>query len=133
MTDLGAQLAGAQRAYREALLPLLKAPWRTGRSHEGNLWARTGAAADWKDDFPFAAARTGELAAEIVASHNALLDLAAIADAGFSAELSRHEGGVWRVEVCPGPYGKRLACGHGRSPGEALAEARQWADERAAT
>lgn len=61
MSDLTDGLAAAQRAYREGLRPLLSVPWRPGRSHEGNLWARTGGQADWKDDFPLGSVRTEEL------------------------------------------------------------------------
>jgi hypothetical protein len=126
VTDLAAGLAAVQRAYREGLRPLLGVPWRTGRSHEGNIWARTGTQEDWKDDFPAGSMRTGELAAEVCDSHNAVLDLARLAKAGFDVTLSWRSG-TWRAEL-PGPGGAMVMCGQGISPGEALAKARQWAE-----
>ena len=131
MTDLVAQLAAVQRAYRQGLRPLLAARWRTGRSHEGNLWARTGTQEDWKDDYPVGSVRTEELAAEVVDSHNAMLDLGWLAEAGFNVELSRRRHGRWRVSLQPAPDGWTAMCGQGPSIGGALAKAREWAEGRA--
>lgn len=131
MSDLTDGLAAAQRAYREGLRPLLSVPWRPGRSHEGNLWARTGNQADWKDDFPLGSVRTEELAAEACGSHNALLDLEWLARAGFDVTIS-WRAGTWRVELPALPSGTVIMCGQGATVGEALAKAREWAQGRAA-
>ena len=130
MSDLAAQLAAVQRAYREGILPVLGARWRPGRSHEGNVWAQTGTQDDWKDDHPLLSAKTEELAAEVCYSHNAMLDLTWLAEAGFNVELIRRQTS-WRVSLSPAPDGWTAVCGQGASPGAALAKARDWAERRA--
>jgi hypothetical protein len=129
VTDLAAELAAVQQAYREGLRPLLGVPWRTGRSHEGNIWARTGSQEDWKDDFPAGQMRTGELAAEACDSHNAMLDLEWLTEAGFDVGLTCRQGS-WCVSLSPDLDGWTAVCGQGVSPAEALAAARKWAEER---
>ncbi len=129
-TDLAAQLAAVQRAYREGILPVLGVRWRRGRSHEGNVWAQTGSREDWKDDYPLLSAKTEELAAEVCDSHNAMLDLLWLTEAGFNVELIRRQRS-WRVSLSPAPDGWTAVCGQGGSAGEALASAREWAEGRA--
>lgn len=65
------------------------------------------------------------------ADHNAVLDLAWLAEGGFTVELSRAAGGQWRVSLALAPVRRTAMCGHGASPGEALAKARKWAEARA--
>jgi len=129
MTDLAAQLAAVQRAYREGIRPVLGVRWRPGRSHEGNVWAQTGSRDDWKDDYPLLSAKTGDLAAEVCESHNAMLDLLWLTEAGFNVEFIRRQAS-WRVSLSPAPDGWTAACGQGASIGDALAKAREWAGRR---
>jgi hypothetical protein len=63
------------------------------------------------------------------AGHNAVLDLAWLAEAGFSVELIRRQRS-WRVSLRPAPDGWTAICGQGGSIGAALAKAREWAERR---
>jgi hypothetical protein len=69
-------------------------------------------------------------AAEAVGSHNAMLDLLWLTEAGWNVELIRRQRS-WRVSLSPAPDGWTALCGQGGSIGEALAKARKWAEERA--
>lgn len=51
---------------------LTAVPWRTGRSHGANIWARTGGD-DWKADTPVGRMDSPELAEAACAAHNAAL------------------------------------------------------------
>jgi hypothetical protein len=108
---------------------LTAVPWRTGRTLGRTLYARTGGD-DWKADTPAGMLDTRELADEACAAHNAVLDLAWLAEAGFNVELIRRQRS-WRVSLQPAPDGWTAVCGQGASPGEALAKAREWAERRA--
>lgn len=133
MTDLVTGLAAVQHAYREGLRPLLAVPWRTGRSHEGNLWARTGAREDWKDDFPIGSVRTGELAAEVCAAHNERLLLGWFLGAGLEVSVAitdNYGGGPGygvRLDVEDATGTPAAFSGHETLAG-ALAAAKQWAE-----
>lgn len=64
--------------------------------------------------------------------HNALLDLAWLARAGFDVEIGLRPGGAWRVTLKPAPDGWTAVCGQGGTVGEALARAREWAEGKRA-
>jgi hypothetical protein len=108
------------------------APWRTWGS--GVVCAATSQGENAGVLGVFDAEGTAEAAC---GNHNAMLDLARLAEAGFDVELSHRPGNPyragnpWRVSLSPAPDGWTAACGQGSSPGEALAKAREWAEGRA--
>jgi hypothetical protein len=121
------------RIMLEAAAPFLAADlteeqWRTGRTLGRTMYARTGGTGR-KADTEFGMLDTREIAARACDDHNAVLDLAWLARAGFDVTLS-WRAGTWRVEIPSAPYGALVMCGQGETPGEALAKAREWAEGR---
>lgn len=143
------------RRMLEAALPHLSppapdltgVPWRTGRSHPSNIWARTGGD-DWKADTPVGRMDSAEIAARACADHSAVLDLEWLLGAGLDVEVASC-GGAGR---CCGDAGGRFSVraarpdpvaalplpggveSHGHaSPAEALAFAREWCGQNGIT
>jgi hypothetical protein len=112
---------------------LTQVPWHTGRTLGRTLYARTGGD-DYKADTPAGMLDTRELADEACGSHNAMLDLAALAAAGFDVCL-----GTRKAQGAAGVY---VSLEHldldepeefyAPAFPEAVAKAREWAERRAA-
>jgi hypothetical protein len=105
---------------------LTKLPWRTGRTLGRTMYARTGGD-DYKADAEFGMLDTRELAAEACDAHNLALDLHWLLSAGltFGIRTGDHEGAPG-VLVCLNLDDPPLFSG--RTLGEALAKAREWAE-----
>jgi hypothetical protein len=108
-------------------------PWRTGRTLGRTMYARTGGD-DYKADTEFGMLDTREIAARACADHNAMLDLARLAEAGHVTSLGRC------LRMAPGGIAHQPCVSlehldldelqefYGTTFGEALAKAREWAE-----
>jgi len=111
---------------------LTQVPWRTGRTLGRTLYARTGGD-DYKADTPAGMLDTRELADEACDAHNALLDLAWLLDTGWLADLGRARA----PDESPAGYyvsvrrmgGMASVVFTGVTVAEAIAKAREWAEE----